>query len=307
MRLLIERIRTSVALLLRDHVHFLCYYANGTKEVFSLIARSTMSESSQETSDNISVWQEIESGGIKLPEYITKLLIITGYENLQCLSKLSDVALIKELEQYATDNLSASELGLLETEEKYFYNQRTKDFQILPGHKHLIVGAADIAQKMVQDAEEASFNPFRYHFLDYSGRADRQLTASKEPAAPKTVEGEQESLAYYIKTWIDRKVLFGQMDPFIPDQDYKIHVFQQSNGVNELPRACIYAFICLRCNTTIKAYTRPNGSNWNAANVCRHMLDVHSHTPSPPNKKRKTKSSAGGSSSTSINGREASE
>ena len=84
-----------------------------------------MSESSQETSDNISVWQEIESGGIKLPEYITKLLIITGYENLQCLSKLSDVALIKELEQYATDNLSASELGLLENEEKYFYNQRT--------------------------------------------------------------------------------------------------------------------------------------------------------------------------------------
>lgn len=50
----------------------------------------------------------------------------------QCLTKLTDVELIRELEQYATDNLTAAELGLLEPEEKFFYNQRTNQVDLLP-------------------------------------------------------------------------------------------------------------------------------------------------------------------------------
>jgi len=250
-----------------------------------------------DTSSNeiTSIWNIIESHGVKLPDYIMKLLFITGYENLHCLMKLVDVNLIQELEKYATDNLVASDLGLSDAEEKYFFNHRSKVFTVLPGHKHLIVTAAQVAVKIFQEAaesakeaeENAKLNAF--HFLEYStGRINtRPPVIRPEPMEPMTIEEEQASLSHYIKTWISRKVLFGQMDPFELDVDYKIHIFQPNINVLQGNRYCnVYTFVCLRCNTTIKAFKRPNGANWNAANVCRHIVDVHSNLILPQSRKR---------------------
>ena len=207
----------------------------------------------------------MESHGVKLPDYIVKLLFVTGYEHLQSMLKLTDPKLIEEIEQYATDNLSAIDLGLSETEEKFFFNQRTKRFNILPGHKHLIVTAAELAQKILFEAEEtakeaeesAKFNA--YHFLECSTvRANSRGSVTKEPLEPMTVEEEQQSLTDYIKSWISRKVLFGHMEPFEIDVDYKIHIFQPNTNVLQASRYNnVYTFVCLRCNTTIKAFKRP--------------------------------------------------
>jgi len=259
---------------------------------------SEHSESGGEAGDNstnevVSIWHVIESHGVKLPDYIMKLLFITGYENLHCLMKLVDVSFIQELEKYATENLVASDLGLGEAEEKYFFNHRTKNFTILPGHKHLIVTAAQVAVKIFQEAEETAKEAeeaaklHAYHFLEYSTARMNRAPVIREPAEPMTVEEEEQSLSHYIKTWISRKVLFGQMDPFELDVDYKIHIFQPNSNVLQASRYCnVYTFVCLRCNTTIKAFKRPNGSNWNAANVCRHIVDCHSNLVLPQSRKR---------------------
>lgn len=92
--------------------------------------------------------------GVKLPDYITRLLQLTGYNNLQSLSKLDDGMLIEELEHYSTDNLDASDLGIPESKEKFYFNKETKKFCILPGHKHLIIDAAETVQKILQRAED---------------------------------------------------------------------------------------------------------------------------------------------------------
>ena len=53
---------------------------------------------------NLSIWNAIENCGVKLPYYIKKLLLLSGYDNLQCLMKLVDAQLIQEVEQFATNN-----------------------------------------------------------------------------------------------------------------------------------------------------------------------------------------------------------
>lgn len=91
---------------------------------------------------------------MKLPDYITRLLQLTGYANLQSMSKLNDPSLIEELEHYTTENLDASDLGLPENKEKFYFNKETKKFCILPGHKHLIYDAAETVQKVLKRAED---------------------------------------------------------------------------------------------------------------------------------------------------------
>jgi len=92
--------------------------------------------------------------GVKLPDYITRLLQLTGYNNLQSLSKLDDSRLIEELEHYTTDNLDASDLAIPESKQKFYFNKETKKFCILPGHKHLIIDAAETVQRILQRAED---------------------------------------------------------------------------------------------------------------------------------------------------------
>ena len=51
--------------------------------VFIAIVQVEMSESGDGSSGGLSMWQAIEARGVKLPDYILKLLFLTGYENLQ--------------------------------------------------------------------------------------------------------------------------------------------------------------------------------------------------------------------------------
>lgn len=59
----------------------------------------------------------------------------------------------------------------------------------------------------------------------------------------------------------------GQVEPFIYDVDYRINVFRPKNNGIQPPRPDIYSFVCLRCNTTLKAFKRANSYKWNTANV----------------------------------------
>lgn len=240
---------------------------------------------------------------MSLPNYITRLLELTGYANLHSLSKLTDNSLIEELEHYTTENLEASDLGLLESEAKFFFSKQGKKFTILPGHKHLIYDAAETVQKVLQRAEEeiardrqieeennhyaeADVNEktaglrgalhFLSEFASLSSIKSRAPRRKRDPNKPPpaipistaTVEEEHQSLTEYLTTWIARKVLTGQLEPFILNVDYKINVFRpKTNGSGQPARPDIYSFVCLRCNTTIKAFKRSNGTNWNAANV----------------------------------------
>lgn len=87
--------------------------------------------------------------GLRLPDYIVKLLLLTGYDNLHAISKLVNYELISELESYGTDFLEASDLGLTEEEGKHYFSQMSKKFRILPGHKHLITAAGYLAKKVL--------------------------------------------------------------------------------------------------------------------------------------------------------------
>ena len=103
-----------------------------------------------------------------------------------------------------------------------------------------------------------------------------------------TIEMESKCLSNYVQSWISRKVLFGQMESFAIDVDFKIHLFQHQFATAQISTS--YTFVCLRCNTTIKAFKRPNGSNWNTANICRHLVDCHSNVAASRYcKKRKLK------------------
>lgn len=236
-----------------------------------------------------------------------KLLLCTGYDNLQSLSKLNTNQLIEELEIYATENLDATDLGLCESEGKYYFSRRTMKFSVLPGHKHLLVAAAEIALKLLHQPENEIESEFEkvaeendqsstddhdekpnhngLHFLsEFStlGNGNRAARVSKASNTPSetpsetilSVEEEQHSLVEFLKTWIARKVLSGVMEPFLFDVDYKVQVYRPKSS-NPSTRTDIYSFVCLRCNTTIRAFKRPNGQNWNAANVCRHISTVH--------------------------------
>ena len=84
--------------------------------------------------------------------------------------------------------------------------RRWHQFQILPGHKHLLIGAADIAQKILQEAEEvAAFSPV--NFLDYSTAG---LRASRGPPAiqvrPPTGSGTTLALISHWFYWIALRV-----------------------------------------------------------------------------------------------------
>ena len=243
--------------------------------------------------------------GVKLPTYLTKLLECSGYDNLQSLSKLSTNQLIDELEAYATENLDASDLGL-PNEGKYYFSQRTMKFHVLPGHKHLLVAAAETALKLLhqqpeneiesefekateendqssmEDQDEKPSHMNGLHFLsefstlgnNRATRTPKRITSDDLSELTVSVEEEQHSLVQFLKTWIARKVLNGDMEPFLFGVDYKIQVYRPKSS-NPATRTDIYSFVCLRCNTTIRAFKRPNGQNWNAANVCRHISTVH--------------------------------
>lgn len=246
--------------------------------------------------------------GVNLPDYITRLLELTGYANLQSISKLKDNSLIEELEQYATDNLDMSDLGLPHHEEKYYFHRMTKRFSILPGHKHLIYDAAETVQKMLQRAEEDMAvdqqveETGNQHHLDSDRSGLRgalhflsefasTLTNTKKNRAPRkprdpnkpppvvpvsnvSVEEEHRSLTEYLSSYIARKVFTGQLEPFILNVDYRINVYRPKCNGTQPQRPDIYSFVCLRCNTTIKAFKRSNGTNWNAANVIYHQCSV---------------------------------
>lgn len=235
-------------------------------------------------------------------------MICTGYDNLHSLSKLSTSQFIEELETYATDNLDASDLGLSEAEEKYYFSRKTKRFNILPGHKHLIIAAAEIAiklylqqpdnevesefEKTPDELDQSSMDDDKtighngLHFLsEFStlrNRGNRVLksTVQSDIASEShfSVEEEQHSLVEFLKTWIARKVVSGLLEPFLFDDDYKVQVYRPKSS-NQASRSDVYSFVCLRCNTTIRAFKRPNGQNWNAANVCRHISTVHFLSP----------------------------
>ncbi|EFX89892.1 hypothetical protein DAPPUDRAFT_219945 [Daphnia pulex] len=248
------------------------------------------------------IWNIFESQGLKLPDYLIKLLLCSGYDVLQSLCKLTSHQLIEELENYATDCLDASDLGFSESEAKYYFSNRTMKFNILPGHKHLLVTAAEMATKLIQHSDnedECEFEklpiendhstmveekPSQHnglHFLsEFSSLGSRNKTpksttpsnSHSEPIA--SVEEEQNSLIEFLKTWITRKILSGLLAPFLFDVDYRVQVYRPKSS-NQSSRTDIYSFVCLRCNTTIRAFKRPNGQNWNAANVCRHITTVH--------------------------------
>ncbi len=245
--------------------------------------------------------------GVNLPDYITRLLELTGYANLQSISKLKDHELIEELEQYATDNLDVSDLGLSLHEEKFYFHRVTKKFSILPGHKHLIYDAAETVQKVLQRAEQemamdrqSDDNNQNHnnlidgdrsglrgalHFLSEFASTLNNAKKNRAPRKPRdpnkpppviplstvTVEEEQRSLTEYLSSYIARKALTGQLEPFVLDVDYRINVFRPKCNGTQPQRPDIYSFVCLRCNTTIKVFKRSNGTNWNAANVsCRN-------------------------------------
>ena len=77
----------------------------------------------------------------------------SGYDNLQSLCKLTTQQLIDEIENYATDCLDASDLGFSEDEAKYYFSNRTMKFNILPGHKHILIAAAEMAIKLLQHSD----------------------------------------------------------------------------------------------------------------------------------------------------------
>ncbi|XP_057377714.1 uncharacterized protein LOC130699380 [Daphnia carinata] len=246
------------------------------------------------------LWNIFENHGLKLPDYLIKLLLCSGYDNLQSLSKLATHQLIGELENYATDCLDAADIGVPEIEAKYYFSRQTMKFHILPGHKHLLIAAAEMAVKMLHlsdndndsehekvreehdqslsmDDEKSSHNGL--HFLsEFSTLGSRTGTKknalSSSPEVVASVEEEQNSLVEFLKTWIARKVLSGRLAPFLFDVDYRIQVYRPKS-YNQPTRTNIYSFVCLRCNTTIRAFKRPNGQHWNAANVCRHITSVH--------------------------------
>ena len=223
----------------------------------------------------------------------------SGYDNLQSLCKLTTQQLIDEIENYATDCLDASDLGFSEDEAKYYFSNRTMKFNILPGHKHILIAAAEMAIKLLQHSDnvedefekvpvendhsiiddEKSTQHNGLHFLsEFSTLGNRGKTISTPPNSHSepivSVEEEQNSLVEFLKTWIARKVLSGLLAPFLFDVDYRVQVYRPKSS-NQSTRTDIYSFVCLRCNTTIRAFKRPNGQNWNAANVCRHITTVH--------------------------------
>lgn len=254
---------------------------------------------------------------------MTKLLICTGYDSLLSLSKLNSSELIEELESYATDYLDASDLGLSEAEWKYYFSVRTKKFKVLPGHKHLVLTAAEFAfkllhlpeneaeyesEKISEDHDQSSVDDgkspqqncidFLSEFSSHSnGRSTRSVSRGRNSSLEKTEfsasvdEEERVSLIEFLKTWIARKELSGLLEPFVFDIDYRVQVYRPKSS-NQSAKTTIYSFVCLRCNTTIRAFKRANGQNWNAANVCRHISTIHFHippskTPRPNNLKPK--------------------
>ncbi|KAI9555424.1 hypothetical protein GHT06_017939 [Daphnia sinensis] len=248
------------------------------------------------------LWNIFENHGLKLPDYLIKLLLCSGYDNLHSLSKLVTHQLIEELENYATDCLDAADIGVPEIEAKYYFSRQTMKFHILPGHRHLLIAAAELAVKMLRlsandndsehekvreehdhsllmDDEKSGHNGL--HFLSEFSTLGSQtrnkkntLLPSSSPEAVTSVAEEQNSLVEFLKTWIARKVLSGRLAPFLYDVDYRVQVYRPKSS-NQSARTDIYSFVCLRCNTTIRAFKRANGQNWNAANVCRHITSVH--------------------------------
>ena len=229
-----------------------------------------------------------------------KLLVCTGYDNLKSLSKLANEQYVKELEEYATDNLDASDLGLSDGDKRYYFNQRTKKFSILPGHRHLIVCASEIAERVLLQQsdnevniqiENASADDIDISSVDTddknSTHGDQSsisedfkplVNAAGASVVANSVE-EEVRLVEFLKTWIARKVLLGFLDSFNYDIDYKIQVYRPKAS-NHAPRSDgVYSFVCLHCNTTIRIFRRQNGQSWNAANVCRHISTVHYKTP----------------------------
>lgn len=231
-----------------------------------------------------------------------KLLLCSGYDNLQSLSKLITHQLIEELESYATNCLDAADIGVSEIEAKYYFSRQTLKFHILPGHKHLLMVAAEIAAKMLHlsdnengsnyekvcedhdqsllmDDEKPGHNGL--HFLSEfstlgsrAGKSQQIALPSNSPEPVASIDEEQNSLVEFLKTWISRKILSGLLAPFLFDVDYRVQVYRPKS-CNQSTRTDIYSFVCLRCNTTIRAFKRQNGQNWNAANVCRHITTVH--------------------------------
>nr|CAH0107772.1 unnamed protein product [Daphnia galeata] len=180
--------------------------------------------------ENDQIWNVFESQGLKLPEYLIKLLLCSGYDNLQSLCKLTTQQLIEEIENYATDCLDASDLGFSEDEAKYYFSNRTMKFNILPGHKHILIAAAEMAIKLLQHSDnvedefekaplendhsiiddEKSTQHNGLHFLsEFSTLGNRGKTISTPPNSHSepivSVEEEQNSLVEFLKTWIARK------------------------------------------------------------------------------------------------------
>lgn len=95
-----------------------------------------------------------------------------------------------------------------------------------------------------------------------SNKANSSRPPSVNGTSQITVEEERQSLTEHLLTWITRKVSTGQVQPFMPDIDYRVEVIRPKNNGPDL-----YTFVCLRCNTTLKAFKRSNGHKWNTANV----------------------------------------
>ena len=134
--------------------------------------------------------------GVKLPQYITKLLKLAGYGHLQSLSRLTNNDLIQELEQYATNYLDSSDLNVKEQEERFLFNQNTKKFTILPGHKHLIIHAAETVNKLMQRAQEKhAQRELQELEEDDNHLEDNDMSAEDENKAALEIEGPMHFLA----------------------------------------------------------------------------------------------------------------
>lgn len=238
-------------------------------------------------------------GLMKLPDYVLKLLLLTGYDNLHAISKLVNHKLIDDLEAYGTDFLEPTDLGLMDNEKKYYFSEKAMKFRILPGHRHLIIEAGCLAKKLlnmslatIPDENESDFektfevqqhapisceqptnDELRDDCHDLLETTESQQLKESYPIV-YSPESERESLARFIRSWIERKIQNRNLTAFIYEVDYRVLVYRPKSS-NPITQTDIFLFVCHRCNTTIKVFKRRNGNSWNAANVYRHITTVH--------------------------------
>lgn len=114
-------------------------------------------ECKEEAAYRDNLWKLIENGiPAKVPNYIKNILHLSGYEDVSVLRKI-DLVKIQKLEEFTRNKIM--ELNEIELKKYFhFYNKNHTKFEILQGHKDMLLEIGIFVDKCIKKHGNNSFS-----------------------------------------------------------------------------------------------------------------------------------------------------